>query len=189
MDHFLKALTLILISSVKFVAGPPLVYLREQYNFTWLETNVYAIIGGMIGVLVFMHVSDWIYELWHSMRDYFWHKKQQRETIFSPPKADTDEEIQISYSYIEKPLQRPRRIFTSRSRKMVKLWRKYGLIGLAAVTPMVFSIPLGIFFMTRFEKNKRKIILYMFISITAWSLILTSAFELLHVRNIQEIIK
>ena len=189
MNELWKIIIVILISSVKFVAGPPLVYLREQYDFTWLETNVYAIIGGMIGVLVFMHVSDWIYELWHSIKDYFWHKKQQRENFFSQPKADTEEDIQINYSYIEKPLQRPRRIFTSRSRKMVKLWRKYGLIGLAAVTPMIFSISLGIFFMTRFEKNKRKIILYMFISITAWSLILTSAFELLHVRNIQEIIK
>ena len=189
MDHFLKALTLILISSVKFVAGPPLVYLREQYDFTWLETNIYAIIGGMIGVIVFMHVSDWVYELWHSIRDYFWKKKQKREEFFSPPKADTDEELEINYSYVEKPLQRPRRIFSSRSRKMVRLWRKYGLMGMAAVTPMIFSIPLGIFFMTRFEKNKRKIILYMFISITTWSLILTSAFELLHVRNIQEIIK
>ncbi len=189
MDHFLKALTLIMISSVKFVAGPPLVYLREQYDFTWLETNVYAIFGGMIGVLVFIHVSDWIYELYHSIKDYFWKRKQNRDSFFSPPKADTDEEIQISYSYIEQPMQRPRKIFSARSRKMVKLWRKYGLIGMAALTPMLFSIPLGIFFMTRFEKSKRKIILYMFISITAWSLILTSAFELLHVRNIPEIIK
>jgi hypothetical protein len=189
MDHFLKALTLILISSVKFAVGPPLVYLREQYNFTWLETNIYAIIGGMIGVLVFIHVSEWLYELWHSIKDYFWKKKQERNFYFSPPRADTEEDIAINYSYVEKPLQRPRRIFSARARKMVRLWRKYGLIGMAALTPMLFSIPLGIFFMTRFEKSRRKIIFYMFISITAWSLIMTSAFELFHVRNLKEILK
>src|SRR5438046_1417373 len=133
MDHFLKALSLILISSVKFAIGPPLVYLREQYNFTWIETNMYAIIGGMMGVLIFVHVSEWIYDLWHSIRDYLWKKNRQRQSLFSPPTADTRDDVVINYNYIDEPLKRPRRIFSSRSRKMVRIWKRYGLIGLAAL--------------------------------------------------------
>ena len=54
MESFLKILTLILISSVKFAFGPSFAYLNEKYDFTWLETNIYAIMGGMMGVIIFM---------------------------------------------------------------------------------------------------------------------------------------
>ena len=43
--------------------------------------------------------------------------------------------------------------------------------------------------MVRFEKNKRKILLYMFVSILSWSLILTTFFELTHKRTLHEIIR
>ncbi|HRH65268.1 MAG TPA: hypothetical protein PLU53_03140 [Bacteroidia bacterium] len=188
MEELLKILSLILISSVKFAVGPPLVYLNEQYDFTWFETNAYSILGGMIGVIIFMHFSQWLIELWDRVRLYFMKSKQRRNDLFSPPVADIEEKLEIHYQYVEKSLP-ARKIFTPRTRRMVKLWRNYGLIGLAALTPILFSIPLGTFFMTRLEKNRRKIIFYMFISVTSWSLLLTSLFELLHVRNIHEIIK
>jgi hypothetical protein len=71
---------------------------------------------------------------------------------------------------------------------MVKLSRKYGLLGLAALTPILLSIPLGIFIITRLESSRSKILLYMFISVTCWSIIITSAFELTRHKNIPEII-
>lgn len=188
MDEFLQILSLILISSVKFAVGPPLVYLNEKYDFTWLETNVYAIIGGMIGVIVFMHFSEWLIELWDRIRLYFFKRKQRRNEVFSPPVADVEEQIVIHYQYIDKSLP-ARRVFTPRTRRIVKLWRNYGMIGLVALTPILFSIPIGTFFLTRFEKNKRKILFYMFISITSWSLALTTLFELLHVRSLHEILQ
>jgi hypothetical protein len=82
-----------------------------------------------------------------------------------------------------------KKIFSARTRRMVRIWKKYGLMGLAALTPVIFSIPIGTFFMTRLEKNKKKIIFYMFISITCWSLIITTFFQLTHVRTLHEIIK
>lgn len=149
---------------------------------------MYSILGGMIGVIIFMHFSEWLIELWDRIRLYFFKRKQRKDELFSPPVADTDEKIEIRYQYVEKSLP-ARKIFTPRNRRMVKLWRNYGLIGLAALTPILFSIPLGTFFMTRLEKNNRKIIFYMFVSITSWSLLMTTMFELLHVRSINEIIK
>ena len=195
MEEHLKILSLILISSVKFAIGPPLVYLTEEYDFTWLETNLYAILGGMIGVVFFMNFSDWLIMGWNKLRDYFRKKPEPvKDQVFTDPIADTDEPIHIHYSYVEHgsvvvPEARKRRVFTPRTRRIVRIWRRYGLTGLAALTPILFSIPLGIFFMVRFEKNKRKILLYMFVSILSWSLILTTFFELTHKRTLHEIIR
>ncbi len=188
MDELFKILTLILLSSVKFTVGLPLVYLNETYDFTWFETNIYAIIGGMIGVLVFMHVSEWLMELWDRIRLYFFKKKEKRNSLYSRPIADIEGNLEIHYDYVEKSLP-ARKLFTRRNRRMVQIWSRYGLIGLAALTPVLFSIPIGTFFMTRLAKNKRKIIFYMFISVTSWSLLITTLFEILHVGSLNEILK
>ena len=192
MEEFLKILTLILISSVKFAFGPSFAYLNQNYDFTWIETNIYSIIGGMIGVTIFMHISDWLMMMWDRLREYYFKKinkrKNKQPELFSDPIADVPDRIEIHYQYIEKSAP-PKKIFSRRSRRMVRIWKRYGLLGLAALTPVLFSIPLGTFFMVRLEKNRSKIILYMFISITCWSLIITTFFQLTHVRTIHEILK
>lgn len=192
MEEFLKILTLILISSVKFAFGPSFAYLNQNYDFTWFETNIYAIIGGMIGVTIFMHISDWLMMMWDRLREYYFKKihkrKKKQPELFSDPVADVPEHLEIHYQYIEKSAP-PKKIFSRRSRRMVRIWKSYGLLGLAALTPVLFSIPIGTFFMVRLEKNRSKIILYMFISITCWSLIITTFFQLTHVRTLHEILK
>jgi hypothetical protein len=144
--------------------------------------------GGMIGVTIFMHISDWLIRIYDRMRNYFFRRKTKKNYVFSDPVADTEEQLEIHYQYIERKAP-PKKIFTARSRRMVRIWRKYGLVGLAALTPVIFSIPIGTFFMIRLEKNKNKIFLYMFISITCWSLIITTFFQMTHVRTLHEIIK
>jgi hypothetical protein len=171
---------------VKFAFGPSFAYLNQKYDFTWLETNIYAIMGGMIGVVIFMHISEWLVRMWDKFRNYYFRKKHERNQLFSEPVADTSERIEIKYQYIESHAP-PKKIFTRRSRRMVKIWRRYGLLGLAALTPVLFSIPIGTFFMVRLEKNKNKIVLYMFVSITCWSLIITTFFQMTHVKSFHEI--
>lgn len=188
MDELYKILTLVLLSSVKFTVGLPLVYLNEKYDFTWFETNIYAIIGGMIGVIVFMHISEWLIQIWDRIRLFLFRKKEQGKSLFTRPTVDVAGNVEVHYDYVEKTLP-SRKLFTKRNRKMVQIWRKYGLIGLAALTPILFSIPLGTFFMTRLAKNKKRITLYMFISICSWSLLITTLFEIMHVGSINEILK
>lgn len=177
-----------MISSVKFAFGPSFAYLNQKYDFTWFETNVYAIMGGMIGVIIFMHISDWILRMYDRIRNYYFRHKHKRLQMFSDPVADVEDKIKINYQYIDHHIP-PKRIFSRRSRRMVKIWRKYGLVGLAALTPVLFSIPIGTFFMIRLEKNRNKIVLYMFISITCWSLLITTFFQLSHVRTLHEILR
>jgi hypothetical protein len=187
VDEFLRILVFILISSVKFAFGPFIVYLNEKYDFTFLETNIYSIFGGMLGVVVFMYFSEWLYSAWQMLKSKI-KKKLSPRPLFSEPVVDTDTEMHVSYQYVEKGAAK-KKIFTAGNRRLVKIWKRYGLIGLAALTPILFSIPIGMFFITRVEKNNKKILLYMLISITTWSLILTSMFELLHVRNLHEMVQ
>ena len=144
--------------------------------------------GGMIGVTIFMHISDWIIKMWDKIRHFYFRHKPKSVEIFSDPVADTSELIEIKYQYIERKAP-PKKIFSRRSRRMVKIWKRWGLLGLAALTPVLFSIPIGTFFMIRLEKNRNRIFLYMFISITCWSLIITTFLQLAHVRTLHEIIK
>ena len=39
IENFLRAVSIILLSSVKFVAGPTVVYFNEKYDFSFLKTN------------------------------------------------------------------------------------------------------------------------------------------------------
>ena len=190
MEEFLKILTLILISSVKFAFGPSFAYLNQKYDFTWFETNIYAIMGGMIGVVIFIHISDWLVQMWDKIRAFYFKSKRKpkQQPVFSEPIADVSDPLEIHYQYIEHNIP-PKKIFSRRSRRMVRIWRKYGLFGLAALTPVLFSIPIGTFFMIRLEKNRNKVILYMFVSITFWSLFITTFFQFSHIRTLHEILK
>ena len=185
MSEFVKIILIILLSSVKFVAGPPFAYFDERYDFTFLETVLYCVVGGMLGVWVFTFFSLEIQLTWH------WIKRQlkkavRRPQLFSKPKT-TAEDLEVRYELVDKSAVSSKKIFSKRSRRYVRIWRKYGLIGLAFLTPVVISIPIGTVLANAFEENKKKIFIYMFFSILFWSVFLTSIFELLHVVSIPEL--
>jgi hypothetical protein len=186
LHKFIQIIVIILLSSVKFALGPSFVYFRENYKFTFLQTNIYTIIGGMLGVVVFMYFSEWIILLYRRVKKRYRTYFDRRKGMFSPPVADVNEPVEIHYDYVTG--ERKKKIFSRRSRRIVRISRRYGLIGMCALTPILFSIPLGMFIITRLESNHKKILLYMLISVSCWSLVLTSIFELSHVRNIPEIL-
>ncbi len=189
MSEFVKILLIILLSSVKFVAGPPFAYFDDRYDFTFFETVLYCVIGGMLGVWVFTFFSIEIQLIIN------WIKRQvkkavKRPQIFSKPKT-TDENVEVIYTVVAtentKYPDEKKKVFTPRSRKFVRIWNKYGLLGVAFFTPVVISIPIGTIIANAFEDNKKKIFLYMFVSILFWSVVLTSIFELYHVVSIPEL--
>lgn len=55
----------------------------------------------------------------------------------------------------------------------LKTVRKYGLFGIAFLTPVVFSIPLGTFIALHFFPNKKKTLPVLFASVLGWSFVLT----------------
>ncbi len=67
-----------------------------------------------------------------------------------------------------------RRTFTKRNRRFVQIWKKYGLSGVAFLTPLIFTPIGGTVLLTAFGSPRPKIILMMLISATLWSLFFTA---------------
>ena len=55
----------------------------------------------------------------------------------------------------------------------IKVVRKYGLFGIAFLTPIFFSIPLGTFIALRFFPNKNKTLPVLVASVFGWSFVLS----------------
>ena len=185
MGEFYKIILVILLSSVKFVAGPPFAYYNNKYDFTFIETVSYCVIGGTLGVFIFTFFSKPLFAIWHFLKI----KTKQlfkKKSPFSDPTADIDTKLEIHYEYIEKE-EKDRLLFTPKNRKLVRIWRKYGLAGIAFLTPVILSIPIGTIIANSLESNRKKVILYMFFSVLFWSVTMTSIFELFHAVSIRDL--
>ncbi len=68
-----------------------------------------------------------------------------------------------------------KKLFSNRSRKFVMLWKKYGLVGVAALTPLILTPIGGTILAVSSGSPKEKIILYMFVSACFWGVILSFA--------------
>lgn len=186
MEEIVKIISVVFISSFKFVAGPPLAY---AYDFNYLETIIFTVLGGMAGVVLISYYTpkmiflwNWIGEVWRDIMS----TKPQPET-FSKPKADVDNPLDIHYVYVAKEKKSIRKIFSSRNRRLVKIWKKWGLLGIALITPVTISIPVGTFIATRLVPNKKKVMLYMFLSVLFWSVLISSLFEIYQIVSLSQL--
>lgn len=68
-------------------------------------------------------------------------------------------------------LFRKRRTFSKRNRQFVSIWKKYGLIGVTFLTPLLFTPIGGTLLLTSFGSDKRKIIFWMLVWATIWAVI------------------
>jgi membrane protein YqaA with SNARE-associated domain len=71
-----------------------------------------------------------------------------------------------------------KRLFTKKNRRLVYIKAHYGLIGLAALTPCLLSIPIGSMLAARYFDHNKKTLPVMLASVFLWSLILTSFYTL-----------
>ncbi len=69
-----------------------------------------------------------------------------------------------------------KKAFSPQSRRFVKLWNKYGLLGISFLTPILLSPPGGAILAVAFGGSKKKMFIYMLISSVMWSFILTYGF-------------
>jgi hypothetical protein len=143
---------------------------------------LYRVIGGMLGVFVFTFFADKIHQAWLILKFKF-KKTFNSRNNYSEPVADVDTPIKIKYTYVDNN-QEQKKIFTKRNRRLVSIFRKYGLFGIAFLTPVLLSIPIGTIVANSFEPKKRKIFLFMFISILFWSILMVSLFEIFHAKSV-----
>lgn len=137
----------ILFSSFKFAATFPLVVL--QFNFSFVETILWTNVGGIAGIYFFAYLSEKILAWWKRT-----FRRSDRHIL-----ADEQQE---------------KKIFTRKNRRIVRIKQKYGLIGIALTTPLLLSIPVGVFLVVRYYNTSKKKFLYLIVSNLIWSVIYTS---------------
>src|SRR5262245_37085103 len=98
----------------------------------------------MLGVWFFLYLSKWIQRMYRNLSAYYFHVFKRKKPGFSDLVLDVDAPIEVRYDYVLSN-QPKKRIFTTRNRRIIKIWQSYGLVGLAALTPIIFSIPIGTF--------------------------------------------
>lgn len=121
-----------------------------ENKLSFWEGLLFGISSGVFGIITFMFLSTVILRFWK------WLKEQ----------------LGI------KPTQ-TKKIFTKRTRMLVRIKSKYGLFGIALFSPIIISIPLGVFLAMRYFKNRKKIFIYMTGGVIIWSLIFASSASLI----------
>ena len=67
---------------------------------------------------------------------------------------------------------KPKKVFTKRNRNIVKIKVKYGVYGIAFLSPVLISIPIGCFFASRFFLNKKSTVFILIGGVLFWSVTL-----------------
>lgn len=146
LTYLIKVITVVLWSAFKFVFG---FVTALGLGFSFIETLIYNIGGGMLGVIVYLYLWDFI--------------------IFAVRKV-----------FPKKPKHG---IKISKSRRaLVKFIQKYEILGIAILTPILLSVPVGTLLAATFEDNKWKIKRYMFFSFLGWFLLLYGIYAMFGIR-------
>ena len=144
-----------LLSAIKFQLAFPL---AKTSGLNFWQTIIATIGGGVAGVFFFVFLSEKLVKLIISLRS----NKENKNS--------------------ESRDGRKKKIFSRSSRFLVRFSRKFGLPGLALITPSILSIPLGTFVSSRvnekFVRDKRRLIIYLVISVVFWSFAFSGLIEI-----------
>lgn len=144
MEKILQILLVVILSATKFLTAP---ITSLNIGFGYLETLLITTIGGIIGVVFFYYLSAGIAFMFSKLMGIFIKKQKKSAT---------------------------KKKFTWKNKLIVRVKREYGLIGLAAITPIFLSIPLGTFLAARFFRDQKKVLTYLAASVLVWSVIVSS---------------
>lgn len=145
MASWWEIISVFLLATVKFVFGA--VPMALGMGFSFFQAVTITSLGGFTGVMIFTFTSEKLIHGYQERRHREKHERQQQK---------------------KKP------VFTRRNRLIMRVKSRFGLFGIALLTPLLFSIPIGCFIAVRYFKQKQKILLYMFASILFWSVSISS---------------
>ena len=61
--------------------------------------------------------------------------------------------------------------FTASNRRLVTIWNKYGMVGIALLTPPLLTPPIGTLVASGFGEPRKTIVLYMLVSSVIWGVV------------------
>lgn len=137
----MKELTIIFFCTWKFAATFPIAIIGMKMPF-W-ETIFLTNLGGILGVVIFVFFSKAIIIAWRKLITNRFNYRNNKE----------------------------KRIFTSRNRRIVRIKSKYGFAGIVILNPVILSIPVGSFLITRYYGATLKNLFWLVAGQVAWSFI------------------
>ena len=140
MNDLWQILLVFLLSTVKFVFGS--VPWALSLGFSFFKTVTVTSAGGFTGVTFFVLMSE---QLVAGLK-----KRKAKKSA-------------------EHPNEQPKKIFTRKNKMIISVKRRFGLAGIAFLTPLLLSIPIGCFIAVRYFKNKQRVLMYMFCSVLFWA--------------------
>lgn len=142
LNPFLKYITVIVSSMVKFIFGP---FEGLALGLSKTDTALSTAFGMMLSVVLIT---------------FFYHFLK----------------VKVFPRFSEK-----RKLFTSGNRRKVRIWNRYGILGVSFLTPVILSPIGGALIANAFGEKKYKIFLWMSIMALIWGFVMTYAvFELSH---------
>jgi len=159
----LKYLHIILLASVKYFFTLPYAMI---IGLDYKQALIAVLIGGIGGFLFFYYLSKPVIRV----IDFLW----PYICSYAPPV------YRFRYKAIceKRFLKKPSKIFTRKSRLIVKIRRRYGLWGIIFATPFLLTIPVGAFLASKYYSRQKHIVLYMILSIIGWAGILSGIVHL-----------
>lgn len=138
MQELIQILTVIAVGALKMMFA---VAVGVGFGFTFLKTFLFTSIGGCLGVLLFYRLSDWLTE-----RARLGRLKKRAE-------------LRLRGGAPLKP------VFTKRNRWIIRVKHVSGYLGVAALTPLVLTIPVGSILAARFFHHDRRTIPALLVSV------------------------
>ena len=140
MESLLEIISVFFLSTVKFVLGG--IPLALVYEFSFLKAVTVTSLGGFTGATFFVYTSDKLIAFF---------KKR------------------IALKQNKNPNQPRKKVFTRTNKIIIIVKQRFGLVGIALLTPLLLSIPIGCFLAVRYFKDKQRILVFMFGAVLFWS--------------------
>lgn len=109
------------------------------FDFNFWKVMAVIWSGGISGAIVFTNLSAVLMKWWHNAKIRYFRNHRH-------PK-----------------------VFTKGNRRIIRIKQRFGIWGIALITPLGLSMPVGTFVAERFYKDKRKVILVFSAAIIFWS--------------------
>jgi len=154
MHNPLEFLSMVAASAVKFALTPLASY---KLGFTFIQSVLINSVGGCLGVLFFYRISGWLMKRARLRRIH--RAIAEKHGLIAPRK----------------------RSFTKRNRWIVHLKSVSGLRGLAALTPLLISIPIGSILAAKYFQHDRRTLPTMLSAVVIWAVVLSAFWNVVYV--------
>lgn len=157
MEYIFKYLNVLVIASVKFFWATPYAYLLK---LNVVETFVLVQLGGLLGFIFFYALFSFLLKELKLIWPLIYYVTPRIFKVRFEQWLDSRRYRKLTANK-----------FTRTNKLIVVSRKKYGMLGIVLLTPVVLSLPLGAFLGTKYFHHKRSFIPWMLLSIFVWGII------------------